>query len=766
MADDTSIRDDIEQDLQDTKDAVKQIAKPITDKVKDEVANEIGDRIAKQVAEQAAKTAAQTTAESAAVGGVGGTAAGTVAEGAGAATSTGATATAATAETMAGAGTATAAGEATAVAASAGGTAAAGAVAEGAAVGAAAGPAGVAAGAVAGVALGVLSAVHKEMQISMDESDPDAPKINALVLFVAAFLFFMVFCATLISKGISGVFSIGQETQFEQDIVYGEDMSPAGEHFKEGMSEDKLEYDYEMPLASTINMYVYGKNGDGITDGFRAALHKAIDLHCKNLIEQLDGKSGGIRGKPYNSERSLESFYSNPYPYDLATTTFQPKIGDVLHAEGYSQSYRAKYDDVNYAEVIAILSMSTEVEGSNFGFTWGNANFEDFMEFTDKEECYQNLYELGLKWVPIYEGDKIHENEDGTTWIEHLEKDGDEFESPEDCRAALEENETIEEDGVILTFSSYYVKVEVRPFGLRELFSMAFGGNPDAAANAMHVHFYDHTNLYMLNYSERVTRMYQRNQKTIIHTTNQGDITVDSLGPSYRKNRSVMSSIYTKVANDPWLTSQHLNGCGRSCWYYIEKTYNDKFEEIVWPDDPVGSEPPGGDFVPPDNAKILDMYEYINQGDYPNTYRGSSGETVAKSGCLDCSVDMIVMYYLRQHIPITDISQYVGSSGALDTATALGVYGLTQGSNVYSGAIDTIIDEINNDRPCILHIRGYWTSADGKVLHGTQNGHFLVGIGYDETGIYVHDPGKRSNYHIDYADWSRVNDFYCRPVYN
>ena len=90
---------------------------------------------------------------------------------------------------------------------------------------------------------------------------------------------------------------------------------------------------------------------------------------------------------------------------------------------------------------------------------------------------------------------------------------------------------------------------------------------------------------------------------------------------------------------------------------------------------------------------------------------------------------------------------------------------MRQSGNNGSDVIGGVISEINADRPVILHIRGYWTSSeDGRVLHGTSNGHFLVGMGYDQTGLYVWDPGRRANYHIAYEDWGHVSDLYYRSV--
>lgn len=736
MSDEFSTRDDVEQDLQDIKDTV---AKPLKNKIE----NEVGDKLSKVVADQGAKIAEKAAAETAAAS-TGAMAGATALEGATGASTVGASA--------------------------AGAGATAGVITEGAAAGTAAGPVGIAIG--AAVATG--SQLLKKFSISIDEKDTNSPKISIVTIIACALLFLFILCGTLISKGISGMFSIGHETEFEQDVAEGKGMAPAGEQYMEGTDPDTLTYDYSLPLRNTINMYVYGtenkdkdsaKGGDGTVDGFRAALDQALRKHCKNLIDQLDKISGGINGHGYDNERSLETFYNNQYPYDLATPSFVPRIGNVLGVEGY-EAYAPKYDDVNFAEVIAILSMSSNVEGSNYGFDWGNGNFQDFMAFTQKEECYRNLYELGLKWVPIYVGYidvEIHKNNTVYHEKQAVEVIKYKYDSADECRDAPEE---IVENGVTCTFDKYFVEVTVKPFGLRELFSMAFGGDPEEAANRMHVNFYEHSNLYMLDYSERVTRMYQRGQKKTIHTTNQGDIIVDALGPPYKEPRSIYSSIYNELLNDAELQAKGLAGCGRSCWSYIDITYNDKFEVIEWPDDPQNIDVPDGEsFIPPEGENILKMYEYLNQGVYSDVYRGLSNETIKQSGCLDCSVAMIVMYYMQQNVDITEISAYVNKSGALRTGDALNAYGLAQGENTYTDFKNGVINEINNNRPTIVHIKGNWTSSAGESLHSTENGHFLVAYGYDDAGIYVLDPGNRKNTYVLYEDWGTVNELYYRPVY-
>lgn len=755
MEDDYSTRNDIEDDLKDINDT-------ITEPIKDEIGKHINDQIQQKLADKLAQDTAKKAAEDVAANAAN-AATNAAAEGTMPAVTSGAAAESAAVAT-AGAGTTAAAGEAAVAAGGtmAGGTAAA--AAGGGAIGSAGGPI----GAIIGVLIGVLAtAVANQVNISIDPNDPDAPKVPLPLIFLLIFLsFMMIFCGTLISKGISGIMSISQETEFQNTKYDGKGMSDAGTQFENGTDINKP-YNDAQPLANSIRLYIYGKDDKGTTDGFRAALAKAIKGHCKTIVEQLDVKTLGVRGKPYRSDKSLKTFYDNPFPYDLADNGKVPLIGDFLNADGYEGGYLPRYDDVNYAEVFAILSMSANVKGSAYGFNWGNANFEDFMEFTKKEDFYKYLYELGLKWVSVYEGDKtVWVEKDGVSVPEthHYEMDCDSlgygpFDSPEDC--AAQSPETIEYDEITLTFTHYYVRVKVKPFGLRELYTIAFGDCNAAYSN--HIEFDQHTNLEMLAYAEKVTRWYQRDFKMVIKTTPPK--TVDALGPSYNLPRSTKSSIYNDLMNDSWLQSKSWHGTGRSAWYYIEKTYNDKFEEIEFP--PPEPDVPDPDPEPPvvEEGKILDMYKYLNQGWYPDVKRGSSSSTVSKSGCLDCSVAMILMYYLRRDIPITEISKYVGKDEMLPTSTVLGDYGFRQGGNTYSDFTNGVINEINNDRPVIIHIRGYWQSVDGRVLHKSSNGHFLVGIGYDKNGLYVHDPGNKNNYLISYADWGHVGDLYYRPVY-
>ena len=76
MADEFSVRENMENDAKEAKNDLKTVARPIDNKIREKVEDEIGDRIAKHVAEQGAKSAAQAAAQTAGTASAAGAAAG------------------------------------------------------------------------------------------------------------------------------------------------------------------------------------------------------------------------------------------------------------------------------------------------------------------------------------------------------------------------------------------------------------------------------------------------------------------------------------------------------------------------------------------------------------------------------------------------------------------------------------------------------------------------------------------------------------------
>ena len=697
MQDEFSLREDMNNDARETKDALSSIARPIKDKAKEELQDRIQQQIAEEAAKAAAKTAAQTAAEAGTMA-AGATAEGIAGVGGGAATEAAVTSTV-------GAGTTVAAGEAAAV----GGAA----VAEGAAAGAVGGPVGVAIGAAVGALIAAASAIKKATEISIDNEEPDSPKINILAIIICVAAFFLVaVCGPLLSYGIASVFSVNQETEFQNTKYEGKNMSKAGERFMENSSSELNEFRDALPLQNSINDYIWGTEGH---TGFRHTLHNAIKEHLQITVEALEYT---IPEKEWDGTKTMTWFFDNPWPYDLQVYkgVVYPKIGDVLHPTGtdtwsvpeYDSSYKAKYDDVNWAEIMTILSQNTsEDESHTYALNWGECNYEDYMNFIETEHCQQYMYELGVKWIPIYRGQKVIKGEDGKYITINIESDGKEYEDAEGCRNAPE---TMIVDGVTCYYEGFWNKTEVRPFGLRELYSLA-----DVDRTQMHYRFEQHTNEYMLDYTERVTRLYQRDSQKIIYGVHEGDPAseiVNALGPSYKETRSELSTIYELLVSDPELIYKGQEGTGRSAWCYIDNTYSFDLEKMQYlyentfsvTNKDIYDKCP---FLNVDGMSVIEMYKWIKQWEYQDK-RGSSSTTIAKTGCFDSTVAMIISTMLGKDVSVQEISnRFVNSDGQLDSVAAFKAYGLTEGERIRDNFQQGLISEIDKGNPAVLHIRGY-----------------------------------------------------------
>lgn len=219
-----------------------------------------GEHTAQKIADVIRQKAAQQAAQQAAI-----------ATGTGAAGSTAAAGSVgSTAGSAGGAAVGSSAGSAAAAASTTGATAAttAGGAAVGAgggaAVGAAGGPIGAVVGAIIGVAAGLLKKAAQE-----DEKETAAAIIalNAAILapvfIIIFFIFYFIFYAgTLQTKGISGMFAIHHETEFQEDEVNGFGVASPGMDYEE--ESPKLDdYNHELPLKNAINLFIYGPPGEG-----------------------------------------------------------------------------------------------------------------------------------------------------------------------------------------------------------------------------------------------------------------------------------------------------------------------------------------------------------------------------------------------------------------------------------------------------------------------------------------------------------------------
>lgn len=303
----------------------------------------------------------------------------------------------------------------------------------------------------------------------------------------------------------------------------------------------------------------------------------------------------------------------------------------------------------------------------------------------------------------------------------------------------------------------YYYKSQVKPYGLIELYQIA-----EISPTAPNVNHPTMTNYELLNDNEIWLR---------------ARLPETDLGPSFQDDRSEKSVVYNTMKN------AGVKPTGRSMTWYLENSLNldgtighyiaEEWREIEY------CKP---SYIPIGASIILDMPQYINQGNYPNDYRGTdgNGDTIKKAGCIDCSYAMCLAYYSRIATNICNISKTYVKNNAFDSNTFLSDNGLTQKWNEPFN-LSTITDYLTCGYPVILHIEGIWEyeetvnrEIDGvlrqekvqRQYHTTTNGHFLVIIGFDDQGLYVYDPGKSANNQrvIPYNAFKYVDGKYIRPI--
>ncbi len=352
-------------------------------------------------------------------------------------------------------------------------------------------------------------------------------------------------------------------------------------------------------------------------------------------------------------------------------------------------------NDINYAEIITILSQANEMNINDTSCT-----LEQFAEILTGDRAKHLLYE-----VKIGKGVIKDDNDN---------------------------------------YKGYYFKFDVMPFGLRELYLIA-GIDKESS----HYTFDNISNLGMLDRSEKYLRLYAREAEPI-------------LGIAYDQERSPSSMCYGQGANRT-LT-------GRSAEFYIEDADNIDDWGVKIPDwDSKAKPKTTNSFAYNDNDKVvIDMPDYINQGDYAHIMRGKSTTSVKQAGCCDCSYIMIAEYLTGQKISIETIARtnafYSGKQFV--HGTFLSTYGLTQELRK-PWDIDAVRKELKAGYPVVFHIRNIW-SYNGVVYHGTENGHFLVIMGYTSTGFYFYDPGRRGNTYpakvIPYEAFDYVDDKYYTTI--
>lgn len=157
-------------------------------------------------------------------------------------------------------------------------------------------------------------------------------------------------------------------------------------------------------------------------------------------------------------------------------------------------------------------------------------------------------------------------------------------------------------------------------------------------------------------------------------------------------------------------------------------------------------------YVPDGEGKVLDMYQYINQGtgDWKDLKRGgiASNSTIKQSGCIDCCYLMAASYYNQRGYDVARVlsnSKYY-SGNAFNSNAFVGDFGISQ--TKHSGySVSAIRNAIDAGHPAILEINGVFS------FHNRNSSHFMVIMGYNDNGFMVYDPGSYGN---TYCNTGRV----------
>lgn len=313
---------------------------------------------------------------------------------------------------------------------------------------------------------------------------------SVLWILVGIIVFFVIMFSTLIQRIIPGPIEGYRESQYAPKSSVNENFTKKGYPTVQKVIDNYSgleEYNRELPLEDAI--IVYRELIDAtIQDVFTEFCEKTVKKYDKNILVRFFQGDDLDR----DDEKTKENFLNQPYPYCKKTEEGYYTIADYLDGKipKYEYSDRKNYlnNDINYAEIISILSMN-----QNYNIMSDSCTLEDFAELLCSDRAKKYLYEM--KMTPVF------------------------IESEEDTGSLIKKK------------TGYYYSFEIMPFGLRELFILA-----GVEKNESDVDFSNQTNYQMLDRKEKYLRTYARGVEYL-------------LGPSYKDKRDSRSLIYGEGAN-------------------------------------------------------------------------------------------------------------------------------------------------------------------------------------------------------------------------
>lgn len=274
--------------------------------------------------------------------------------------------------------------------------------------------------------------------------------LSTVIIIMILFIYFIM--GTMIHLIIPGSVESYRESQFNTEgRMYDKFTKDGFETVQQIIADYKGLEEYDGTAPNEDAAEVYRKIIDAsITEIFSEFCKDTLKKYDLNFIEKISS----IENLLLDESKTQEEFLSCPYPYSTRKSDGSIyTISDFLNGKIPEDELN---NDINYAEVVAVLSMNPD-----FNINSDSCTIEKFAQFLSSDKAKKYMYEI--KMTP-----KIQYNDIGIP-------------------------------------VSYYYEFDLKPYGLRELFLIAEVSEMDPDKS-----FPNQTNIDMLERREYYFRTYAR----------------------------------------------------------------------------------------------------------------------------------------------------------------------------------------------------------------------------------------------------------------
>lgn len=613
----------------------------------------------------------------------------------------------------------------TAATAEAGGAAAGSAAASGAAAGGSSGAAGASAGAgpiglIVAAVIAVAGAGAKKVGKDYQEITGDSNNGGNLgiALVLLALLIVAILVATIVAPIYllysyvtapvrvlqEGVAIVSHYIEQEQKEAFFEDLL--------GLSDvtDAISKQQELNEES-VEIY---------KDIIDYAIYKSFKNYCWDLFLDMPTILN-LAKEGYSPGVTYAKFCEQPYPYSLRTSS----NGEPITVGYYLKHHDTVVNnDLNYAELFAVLSQSNDYTLSSF-------TYSDFYDLLLSDDTVKHLFEVQI----VDTGYSTLESVAALDDITEINDDSLDIINKTVIEEAEEPNwleATAEAIKEWWQHATWHFDVELYPMGLQEMYQIVNLSPFDHNAKEDTM-----TNYELLDYTE----LWLRELVPNVH-----------LGTAYYERRNERSNAYWYLYNAQLKAFGNVTlPTGRSAVSYTDTSFVYSVAEgLSYAQAYCQKRLHVETRVPQGSSVVLDMYGLIDQtaqSGYRGTWNGIGEDprtTIAHEGCIDCCYIMAYEYFYRERLNVQEIcANYVNSNNQFEHGRFRTDYNLpgSRAGKTYNA--ENMKACLASGSPLVLFINGHWEYG-GRVYHRSSQTHYILIVGYDNVGFYVYDPGGKS----------------------